>query len=215
MIRNALRARGAPRRSSRSTDSQLLRNRSPADGTRTNISDNEYNINHTNTHNHIHRIEGPSTSSGVHGGYRRVTSHNNNSHIKHSFEPIIESLPISSDYEETSSDLDESSTCPICSTKFASHIQQHDRESHIDNCLKDAEFSGSPDKQHRANRMIVYRLSEKEAMGLDECVICFEEFKQGDSVGRLECLCVYHERCILDWFARKGAGECPVHAVHT
>lgn len=49
--------------------------------------------------------------------------------------------------------------------------------------------------------------------GTAECVICFEEFQPGDRVGRLECLCVYHEQCILGWFQRKGMGSCPVHAV--
>ncbi|ODV60418.1 phosphatidylinositol-3-phosphate-binding ubiquitin-protein ligase ASCRUDRAFT_35734 [Ascoidea rubescens DSM 1968] len=48
----------------------------------------------------------------------------------------------------------------------------------------------------------------------NECVICFEEFRPGDKVGRLECLCVFHYKCIKDWFDIKGPGECPVHAVH-
>lgn len=49
--------------------------------------------------------------------------------------------------------------------------------------------------------------------GINECVICFEEFEPGDRVGRLECLCVYHEQCILGWFQRKGVGSCPIHAI--
>lgn len=193
MIRTALRTRG-PRRSSRSAGSQF-RHRTSADG----ISDPAYSNNYI--------IEGPSTSTG------RRNTRTSSSLIKHSFEPIVESLAIGSDYED-SSDLDDSSNCPICGIKFHD-TPPHEREAHIDHCLKEAEFSGSPDKQHRANRMIIYRLTEREASGLEECVICFEDFKHGDSVGRLECLCIYHERCILDWFARKGAGECPVHAVHT
>lgn len=44
-----------------------------------------------------------------------------------------------------------------------------------------------------------------------ECVICLEELKPGDKVGRLECLCVFHYKCIKDWFNKKGYGECPVH----
>ncbi|GMF73430.1 unnamed protein product [[Candida] boidinii] len=47
-----------------------------------------------------------------------------------------------------------------------------------------------------------------------ECVICFEPLKPGDKVGRLECLCVFHYKCIKGWFERKGASECPVHAIH-
>lgn len=105
--------------------------------------------------------------------------------------------------------------CPVCNRRFDPLMTDHDQEDHITACLKAAEFSGSPEQMHRPNRMVVYRLPAKEANTLGECVICFEEFGVNDSVGRLECFCVYHEKCILDWFARKGAGECPVHAVHT
>lgn len=47
-----------------------------------------------------------------------------------------------------------------------------------------------------------------------ECVICLDELKPGDKVGRLECLCVFHYKCIKDWFNKKGYGECPVHFMH-
>lgn len=45
--------------------------------------------------------------------------------------------------------------------------------------------------------MIVYHASEKDCVGQDgegvqECVICFEEFAVGDEMGRLECLCKFH-----------------------
>lgn len=110
---------------------------------------------------------------------------------------------------------EEASRCPVCNRRFDPSLTESDREKHITDCLKAAEFSGSPEQSHRANRMILYKLPEKEAKNLGECVICFEEFHHNDSVGRLECLCVYHEKCILDWFARKGAGECPVHAVNS
>lgn len=54
---------------------------------------------------------------------------------------------------------------------------------------------------------------EKDAMD-SECVICLEELKPGDKVGRLECLCVFHYQCIKHWFNKKGYGECPVHFLH-
>ena len=45
--------------------------------------------------------------------------------------------------------------------------------------------------------MLVYRATEKDCVGEDggeqECVICFEEFKVGDEMGRLECLCKFHK----------------------
>lgn len=54
-------------------------------------------------------------------------------------------------------------------------------------------------------------LTDDEKYGEDECVICLEEMRPGDKVGRLECLCVFHYKCIKDWFNKKGHGECPVH----
>lgn len=56
---------------------------------------------------------------------------------------------------------------------------------------------------------------EKDDDNFDnECVICLEDLKPGDKVGRLECLCVFHYACIKDWFNTKGVGECPVHFLH-
>jgi hypothetical protein len=55
-----------------------------------------------------------------------------------------------------------------------------------------------PLRQRRmtGGRMLVYRATEKDCMGEDEepqeCVICFEEFDEGDEMGRLECLCKFH-----------------------
>lgn len=48
----------------------------------------------------------------------------------------------------------------------------------------------------------------------NECVICLEDLKPGDKVARMECLCVFHYKCIKFWFKKKGFGECPVHFVH-
>lgn len=46
--------------------------------------------------------------------------------------------------------------------------------------------------------MVVYHASEKDCVGedgegLQECVICFEEFSVGVEMGRLECLCKFHK----------------------
>lgn len=46
--------------------------------------------------------------------------------------------------------------------------------------------------------MVVYHASEKDCVGEDgegmqECVICFEEFSVGVEMGRLECLCKFHK----------------------
>lgn len=58
-------------------------------------------------------------------------------------------------------------------------------------------------------------IQEKQGEEVDnECVICLEDLKPGDKVGRLECLCVFHYKCIKDWFNKKGYGECPIHFIH-
>jgi hypothetical protein len=135
-----------------------------------------------------------------------------------SFAPRQQTLPrgSSSKHDETliqsiSLDEDDEHGCPICSRNL-SKMTDNDKEAHIADCLQKAEFSA---EQRRNNRMLIYKLKEKPGgTNMGECVICFEEFMPGDTIGRLECLCVYHERCILDWFKRKGVGCCPVHAVH-
>ena len=60
------------------------------------------------------------------------------------------------------------------------------------------------------NTILSIEPSEKNQLD-QECVICLEDLKAGDKVGRLECLCVFHYKCIKDWFNKKGYGECPVH----
>lgn len=56
-------------------------------------------------------------------------------------------------------------------------------------------------------------VGEKDVLD-KECVICLEDLKQGDKVGRLECLCIFHYKCIKDWFNKKTYGECPIHFLH-
>lgn len=103
--------------------------------------------------------------------------------------------------------------CPICAQSVLP-LSEQDREAHIEGCIAKAEFNGSPEQYRKNNRMLVYNMPEKSANGMSECVICLEDMEPGDKVGRLECLCVFHYKCIKDWFERKGPGECPVHAVH-
>ncbi|KAE9986245.1 hypothetical protein EG328_006248 [Venturia inaequalis] len=81
--------------------------------------------------------------------------------------------------------------------------------------------SGSgPLRQRRmtGGRMLVYHATEKDCVGEDqeptECVICFEEFDEGDEMGRLECLCKFHRTCIRQWWDTKGVGSCPTHQLH-
>lgn len=41
-----------------------------------------------------------------------------------------------------------------------------------------------------------------------ECVICMNEFHQGDRIRYLPCLHVYHDQCIDDWLMRSWS--CPL-----
>lgn len=57
--------------------------------------------------------------------------------------------------------------------------------------------SSSFQQRLRAPGMFLYHASEKDCVGQDgegvqECVICFEEFAVGDEMGRLVCLCKFH-----------------------
>ena len=60
-----------------------------------------------------------------------------------------------------------------------------------------AAASASRPRRQTATRMLVYRASEKDCVDEDgqaqECVICFEEFEEGQEMGRLECLCKFHK----------------------
>lgn len=50
--------------------------------------------------------------------------------------------------------------------------------------------------------MVVWRAAEKDTWvhgEKAECVICFEEFEEGDVIARLECLCRYHKVCFLSF----------------
>ncbi|CAN6595575.1 E3 ubiquitin-protein ligase Pib1p [Trichomonascus vanleenenianus] len=118
--------------------------------------------------------------------------------------------------DRASVDEDDSSRCPICGKKLSA-LDEARQQAHILKCIEQAEFSGSPNQKRLNNRMIVDVLKDESHLisaGGAECLICFEDFQLGEKIGRLECLCVYHERCILDWFARKGVGSCPVHAIN-
>ncbi|CAG5124880.1 unnamed protein product [Candidula unifasciata] len=80
--------------------------------------------------------------------------------------------------------------CPVCSKQIASD----DIECHLVMCLTKPRISYNEDV-----------LSEDKG----ECVICFEELIQGDTIARLPCLCIYHKGCIDKWFEVNRS--CPEH----
>ncbi|CAG5116484.1 unnamed protein product [Candidula unifasciata] len=80
--------------------------------------------------------------------------------------------------------------CPVCSKQIASD----DIEYHLVLCLTKPRINYNEDV-----------LSEDKG----ECVICFEELTQGDTIARLPCLCIYHKGCIDKWFEINRS--CPEH----
>lgn len=80
--------------------------------------------------------------------------------------------------------------CPVCS-KF---VPPDDIECHLVVCLTKPRITYNEDV-----------LTENKG----ECVICFEELDQGDTIARLPCLCIYHKGCIDKWFEKNRS--CPEH----
>ena len=68
---------------------------------------------------------------------------------------------------------------------------------------------------YRSRGIFPYIATEKDCVDGEgkeqECTICMEEFEAGEEMGRLECLCKFHRKCIRDWWGIKGRGSCPVH----
>ncbi|CBX91437.1 similar to FYVE zinc finger protein [Plenodomus lingam JN3] len=68
---------------------------------------------------------------------------------------------------------------------------------------------------HAARGMFSYTATEKDCVDEDggqaECIICLEDFEAGDKMARLVCWCKFHEKCIKEWWDKKGRGACPTH----
>ncbi|RAK77081.1 phosphatidylinositol-3-phosphate-binding ubiquitin-protein ligase [Aspergillus fijiensis CBS 313.89] len=119
----------------------------------------------------------------------------------------------------------EQDLCPICDCELpllGSNGGEVAREAHIRTCIethgrlgRSSPQSGSPVQPHLAVRLVTFKATEKDCVGhdggLQECTICMEEYEVGQPLVRLECLCKFHKRCIVEWFERKK--ECPVHKV--
>ncbi|PLB51544.1 FYVE-domain-containing protein [Aspergillus steynii IBT 23096] len=116
--------------------------------------------------------------------------------------------------------------CPICDHELpplGANGNEDIREAHIRECIDShgrqpgsPSQSGSPVSQPVLPvRMIAFTATEKDCLGHDgstqECTICMEDYEVGQALVRLECLCKFHKRCIVEWFERKK--ECPVHKV--
>ncbi|KOH01139.1 phosphatidylinositol-3-phosphate-binding ubiquitin-protein ligase [Saccharomyces eubayanus] len=120
-----------------------------------------------------------------------------------------------------SSRNEEDKFCPICNADLAQFANDEETREHVEDCLQRAENA----QQHTAtseagnetakesptfqNRMLVYKIppitaNDENHVEIKECPICFEEMEPGEKVGRLECLCVFHYKCIKNWFHKKA-----------
>ncbi|KAI9372112.1 FYVE zinc finger-domain-containing protein [Aspergillus egyptiacus] len=124
-------------------------------------------------------------------------------------------------HPQPSRSIDECDLCPICDNPLppvGRDGNEESRKAHIRGCIENHGrpqlSSGSPASPSPLPvRMIGFIATEKDCIAHDgteqECTICMEEYEVGQSLARLECLCKFHKRCIVEWFERKR--ECPVH----
>ncbi|XP_063723123.1 E3 ubiquitin-protein ligase znrf2-like [Symsagittifera roscoffensis] len=82
--------------------------------------------------------------------------------------------------------------CPLCK-QMSSDSEQF--QAHVIHCL--------------TKPRLTYNVEKLENDKDEECVICFEDFLKDECIARLPCLCIYHKKCIDDWF--KVNRKCPQH----
>ena len=63
---------------------------------------------------------------------------------------------------------------------------------------------------HPAGTRALESVIEKD-MPNKECIICFEGFFVGENATRLDCWCLFHTKCIKEWFDKQECVACPVH----
>ncbi|CAD5211245.1 unnamed protein product [Bursaphelenchus xylophilus] len=80
--------------------------------------------------------------------------------------------------------------CPVCHKR----IPSDDAEVHLVMCFTRPKIAYNEDV-----------LADEKG----ECAICLEEMIVGHTIARLPCLCIYHKKCIDEWFCRKNC--CPEH----
>lgn len=132
----------------------------------------------------------------------------------------------------------EEDECPVCGCEMPPG--ESNRENHVQACVLSRFFTstGSPSRNtpaappggetlsnplplppYRPRGMAVFHATEKDCIAeedgqLPECQICLDEFEVGQELGRMECLCKFHRRCIRSWWDTKGTGSCPTHQLH-
>ncbi|KAI9251792.1 hypothetical protein BDA99DRAFT_411649, partial [Phascolomyces articulosus] len=96
--------------------------------------------------------------------------------------------------------------CPVCGKNLDAYGGTNEQELHVQTCLN----ANTPAAALSGIRYVVYKLPSNSALMGQECVICLEEFVEGNTMARLNCFCTFHHGCIHSWFA-KGK-ECPIHS---
>ena len=81
-------------------------------------------------------------------------------------------------------------TCPVC----CEEVSSVDYQNHLSACVK--------------TQKIFYN-EDVLVSDAGECAICLDNMDAGDEIARLPCLCIYHIKCIEEWFVVKE--ECPQH----
>ena len=113
------------------------------------------------------------------------------------------SLPNNSDYDFDFDFPDDNNVNndPSSATSTNSH-------SSPTNSNSNSNSNSNQDNSNVGSRYVVQVLEEDMKEG--ECSICFEEFKKGESIARLECFCIFHQECVINWF-KKSNNKCPLH----
>lgn len=129
--------------------------------------------------------------------------------------------------------LHSASPAPIPLTQQTSASLPNQRTRGMSNAgASNGEGASTLNRQsHAARGMLSYIATEKDCIDDDgheaECIICLEDFETGDRMARLVCWCKFHEvrsfimnyiisanatqKCIKEWWEKKGRGACPTH----
>jgi len=117
-------------------------------------------------------------------------------------------------------------SCPICyletgesySVTQNTNLLDHLRKAHADTAEFQRALLESRNSYLRCSRVELptevgknYTIQTLSKSLEKECSICFEEFEQGHKVAWMDCLCVFHEKCLEEWFTKTKDKCCPVH----